>query len=1045
MENNQKEQELTYYFQTCYLSLKFTKLKYNYHTILLLLKYASYIIFTIVLFVNRYYLNNKNNHSNSLNVLTYICFSIYTIIIAGYSLIIYIKINFFGFGVKITKQIETLLGLIDSLSICIINIIHFLLLIVIMINNLNYNEIKTDIYIMTETMSIIIYVMLLNILSTSILYKFCKFNIQVLLLILNLIISLVITIILNTSNISYATTILYMNAFIICVLFNNTSHNNKLIKTLITNNYLLKERDYNKLIVNLPFSYAIIDQFTNKILIKNNIFNENFSCLVKNHVRKHFIDIPNIKNNTNFKNNINIISESIVRLKDKISDKTLTKASLSSTFNEQLEDGDYFLLEKLITKDNKSLLISIQEEALKQINSKIKQDHFIFLDLFKNLANKKEFNVYIKVSNALISTSKNNVELMLIENKLNAIEKERIETEKKIKNLLLSKISHEFKTPTINIQNITEKILIDTQLSKGTINFSNNPLLFSIYQDLKKIKYLSEIILILISDLGDYINNDISNEITHKETNNHDEKQITIYKQNSILKIKSLKDYIIQLCMNLLDVHCKSNFCVVINIADKINNKKIILDDKKLKQIICNLLSNAIKNTDKGGLKISFLEESKKLNFNSTKNTYVIRKQSSNLLTNNNKIQICCLDSILDDRGKSDKNSFNRLSNQYGNEPNNKKKSVKTSTDFLMQQIKTIKEEDQDENSSQSNIKLFSSRGKSIKSEEEQIEENIKNINEENNLFIIIEDTGCGLSGDLVEKINDSSSFLNYDHKLNTCINEYSNNKGIGIGLIICKRLCKEIGVLLSCESKLKTEEKSKAKNNNSTSELFRVVNPVNKLSSISNINIKQNQNERKKPYSSKCLINNTSLTKNFIFNHFEDNGTKFILQFKNLIYEDKNNILSDEETSSFVKEEDDKSSVKSEHSKNSGLNKGRDDVVQRNQLNNNEIIDDSSMINEDSKQNDMELTEENTIRDSKNGIIDLKLPTSERAKISFESNNSNDSIDDKKFNVIKRKSISCNSKGDLNNLYKLKHKSISVARNNHNNSTNVNIKDELS
>lgn len=151
-------------------------------------------------------------------------------------------------------------------------------------------------------------------------------------------------------------------------------------------------------------------------------------------------------------------------------------------------------------------------------------------------------------------------------------------------------------------------------------------ILIPILETFKRVNYLSEIILLLVSDLALYSNfhrNSVNelNQSVRKSKTNSDKKTIVplkleknafsdiknidspdvksmkdIRKTRSLvnerpllnnlkffanyLELHKLKYYIKNLCVNLLDIYSKSNFFIEVNFDDKINNKKIDIDEK---------------------------------------------------------------------------------------------------------------------------------------------------------------------------------------------------------------------------------------------------------------------------------------------------------------------------------------------------------------------------------------------------------------------------------------------------------------------------------
>lgn len=180
--------------------------------------------------------------------------------------------------------------------------------------------------------------------------------------------------------------------------------------------------------------------------------------------------------------------------------------------------------------------------------------------------------------------------------------------ESKINNQIISKISHEFTTPCIAIQNLSHSI--KDYLKQIFNNLSNK-------KDLKKynknisaitrIKFLSEIILIIVSDLSEYVKapDKFGGNILHyreKRKNFTLPLNLVSYK----VKLQALRVYLYNISVNLLDIYSKKNFEINFEFDEDLKEKQILIDEKKLRQILYNLVSNAVKYTTRGGIEIIF-------------------------------------------------------------------------------------------------------------------------------------------------------------------------------------------------------------------------------------------------------------------------------------------------------------------------------------------------------------------------------------------------------------------------------------------------------
>jgi signal transduction histidine kinase len=149
---------------------------------------------------------------------------------------------------------------------------------------------------------------------------------------------------------------------------------------------------------------------------------------------------------------------------------------------------------------------------------------------------------------------------------------------KKEMDQFLAKISHEFKTPLISVQNIIDKLIDDDRLNE-------------LKDELIRVKYLSEIQLLLVEDVSDYIKADNHNELT---------------KQISSVELLDLHSYVENLTKSLIHLYNKE---LDINMSLESNlNKKCYVDEKKIKQVVGNLLTNAIKYSIGKDINIYFKE-----------------------------------------------------------------------------------------------------------------------------------------------------------------------------------------------------------------------------------------------------------------------------------------------------------------------------------------------------------------------------------------------------------------------------------------------------
>lgn len=229
-----------------------------------------------------------------------------------------------------------------------------------------------------------------------------------------------------------------------------------------------------------------------------------------------------------------------------------------------------------------------------------------------------------------------------------------------INNLMLSKLSHEIKTPLIGIQNLCDILgnlkinnpgntpdaqynsIISQPLKTNSVINAN---IISQDGNLEKIRYLCEIVLIMINDVSIYLNSElVKNEKYHTDKDHlnsfncninnsiktynkekifnfdSDSRSLALasnkslkYNLNTIgIDLSELNNYIESLSKGLLIIYSKENCSIITKFDNDLFNQKICIDESKLKQLLFNIISNAIKNTDYGKIKISFIKANKR-------------------------------------------------------------------------------------------------------------------------------------------------------------------------------------------------------------------------------------------------------------------------------------------------------------------------------------------------------------------------------------------------------------------------------------------------
>jgi signal transduction histidine kinase/CheY-like chemotaxis protein len=250
-------------------------------------------------------------------------------------------------------------------------------------------------------------------------------------------------------------------------------------------------------------------------------------------------------------------------------------------------------------------------------------DIFIFLFINKEEKIRKSFLADILLKKLEIENLEKNKNIV-IKNEINNCDQNYTneDTEKKLKNLILAKISHEFKAPIMYMQNIIDGLfdkkyedgvpeIIKTENSENETtqplrkisnlkfyNYANDINIKSDY--LIQLKYLSELVILQILDLCDYANSDNSENLINDHKTISD---TSIVNYNSYTEFKCLKEYIVNLTKTMLLIFNK-RIKIKCLIHESLMDYKTIIDENKLKRLLANLISNSVKNQYDGDILI---------------------------------------------------------------------------------------------------------------------------------------------------------------------------------------------------------------------------------------------------------------------------------------------------------------------------------------------------------------------------------------------------------------------------------------------------------
>lgn len=341
----------------------------------------------------------------------------------------------------------------------------------------------------------------------------------------------------------------------------------------------------------IPISYIynmfpefseIIDQFNDdNILDKLSIIFKNRSNL--KYFNERFFAEQNLNQNKVItKNQVNV-------LKVRRSAKNLNKIKMRVT--------KYFNDCKKIIKIKKNISHKILNKI--QINNSN--------NIFDNITtNYYSFYSYIDISEY------NNIFNMLSENKF--------------KNILMSKISHEIKTPLITSNMIVEKITSDLNKIKSSFDFN---IISKLNKNLKKILLINEIIINVVFEMNSLVAGFKNTEINTVKININDLAKWSYHFIKLSLEANPSK---------------KINPVYISN--PNISKKNIFSDNRILKMILIHLLRNSVKFTKQGSIEISMDYEMSETSKNAKSDNSLLKPPELNY-NNKNKdeenIKYICL------------------------------------------------------------------------------------------------------------------------------------------------------------------------------------------------------------------------------------------------------------------------------------------------------------------------------------------------------------------------------------------------------------------
>lgn len=245
-----------------------------------------------------------------------------------------------------------------------------------------------------------------------------------------------------------------------------------------------------------------------------------------------------------------------------------------------------------------------------EIDNIITPNIFNFLGTVEyNNQETKECNYFEVFVRKNILENNNWIEIMMYDNTLSK-RIEIVDETIKIKERILQKIAHEFKTPLLSIVSLTDSI--NNKIQKGSINIKK------LINKIGQVNDLSNYTFFLINDIVQYLSNNTKNlnllikNINNASNNNKEDEKINKTTNTNKLNFNYENIQIIdplnfsyRILKTLLKAYKKINYIrPILEIDENINDLNISTDPLRLKQVLLNLLSNSVKFTQTGYIKI---------------------------------------------------------------------------------------------------------------------------------------------------------------------------------------------------------------------------------------------------------------------------------------------------------------------------------------------------------------------------------------------------------------------------------------------------------
>lgn len=335
----------------------------------------------------------------------------------------------------------------------------------------------------------------------------------------------------------------------------------------------------------------------------NDVFENTFDFMIKTNCTNNLISLNDNENHTNIiKKTSN--SSMCLNIDDSSSGLSITKSTgllLNKKTNRKISLD--FLYKKVSTKNNidksfdttdRFIMQSLYDVIYEIVLSGETDDKYKEIGVFTCKITQSLYKVFVhigKVDKRLKQIVNVEFDLIFVE-MTKEVDDYRQKIENMYHNLIMSKISNEFREGIATIINVIHTIKANSSASPNIMKDSstsigqNGNILFPVHIDtLNRLSAISECVLIIVADLAEYVNIKSSTYLMNKNDVNK-----SYY---SLMELKLFLEEASRFYISLF----RKKVNVIFRTENDINYVKVLTNEMKLKQIITNIISNAIKQT----------------------------------------------------------------------------------------------------------------------------------------------------------------------------------------------------------------------------------------------------------------------------------------------------------------------------------------------------------------------------------------------------------------------------------------------------------------